>query len=99
MMRPTRLKTDLEAAEISRRDRAFQRESIDEQRERAKKTARLRALRLAKEAADRKAAESVAAEKAAAKAKVPAKKKRLIKRRQATENSAAAIPDADPAGS
>ena len=99
MMRPTRSTTDLEAAEMSRRNKAFQRESANEQVERAKKTARLRALSLAKEAADRKAAESVAADKAAAKAKVPAKKKRLIKRGQATENSAAAIPDAGPAGS
>ena len=99
MMRPTRSKTDLEAAEISRRDRAFQRESVDEQVERAKKTARLRALRLAKEAAERELAESVAAETAAAKAKVPAKKARLIKRGPATGDSAAARPDADPAGS
>ena len=99
MMRPARSTMELRSAEMSRRDRAFQKESVNEQQERAKKTARLRALRLAKEAADREAAESVAAENAAAKAKVPAKKTRLIKRRQATESSATAIPDADPAGS
>ncbi len=99
MMRPTRSKTELETPETSRRDRAFQRESVNEQVERAKKTARLRALRLAKEAADRELAESLAAEKAVAKATVPAKETRLIKRRQATENSVAAIPDAHPAGS
>lgn len=88
MMRPTRSKTGLEAAGLSRRDRAFQRESVNEQGERAKKTACLRAFRLAKEVA----------EKTAAKAKVPAKKTRLIKHRQATENCAAAISDADLAG-
>jgi hypothetical protein len=99
MIRPTRSKTDLKAAEISRRDRAFQRESVDEKQERAMKTARLRALRLAKEAAEREQAKSHAAEKAAAKVKVPAKKARLIKRRPATGDSAAARPDADPAGS
>ncbi|MDH3660572.1 MAG: hypothetical protein OEU92_11195 [Alphaproteobacteria bacterium] len=99
MMRPTKSKTELRAVEKSRRDRAFQRESFNEQEERANKTARLRGLRLAKEAADRELAKSLAAEKAAAKAKVPAKKMRLIKRRQASENSAAAIPGVDPAGS
>ena len=98
-MRPTRSKTELRSAEKSRRDRAFQRESVNEQEERANKTARLRGLRLAKEAADRELAKSLADEKAAANAKMPAKKARLIKRKPATEDSAATIPEADPAGS
>lgn len=89
MMRPTRSKTELRSAEKSNQNRAFQWESVNEQEERANKTMRLRALHLAKEAA----------EKATAKAKVPAKKARLIMRRQASKNSAAAIPGVDPAGS
>ncbi len=103
MMRSTKSKTELRSAEKSRRDRAFQRESVNEQEERANKTARLRGLRLAKEAADRELAKSQAAEKGAAeaeaKAKTPAKKARLIKRKSATEDRAAALPDADPAES
>lgn len=98
-MRPTRPKTEVRPAEMSRRDRAFQKESVNEQEERANKTARLRALRLAKEAVEREQAEVLAAEKAAARAKVPAKKARLIKRRPATGNSAVIKPNADPAGS
>ena len=99
MMRPTRSKAELRAAEISRRDRAFQKESVNEREERAKKTARLRALRLANEADERELAKLLAAEKAAAMAKVPAKKARLIKRKPAAEDRAATIPEADPAGS
>ena len=99
MMRPTKSKTELRAAEISRRDRAFQKESVNEREERANKTARLRALRLAKEADERELAKSLAAEKAAAKAKMPAKKARLIKRKPAAEDRGATIPEADPAGS
>ncbi len=98
-MRPTRSKTELSSAEKVRRDRAFQRESVNEQEERANKTARLRGLRLAKEAADREQAKSLAAEKAAAKAKIPAKKARLIKRKPATADRAATIPEAGSAGS
>lgn len=99
MMRLTRPKTEVRSAEMSRRDRAFQKESVNEQEERANKTARLRTLRLAKEAVEREQAEVLAAEKAAARAKVPAKKARLIKRSPATGNSAAIKPNADPAGS
>ncbi|MGI9452770.1 MAG: hypothetical protein ACR2QH_19340 [Geminicoccaceae bacterium] len=99
MMRPTRSKAELRAAEISRRDRAFQKESVNEREERAKKTARLRALRLAKEADERELAKRLAAEKAAAMAKVPAGKARSDKRRPATEDSASAPPNADLAGS
>lgn len=99
MTSSTKSKTELRAAEKNRRDRAFQKESVNEQQERASKTARLRALRLAKEAADRELAESLAVEKAAAKAKAPAKKRRLIKRKPVIGDGAPAMPDADPAGS
>ncbi|MGH1483369.1 MAG: hypothetical protein ACRBM6_32495 [Geminicoccales bacterium] len=99
MMRPTRSKAKLRAAEISRRDRAFQKESVNEREERTRKTAHLRALRLAKEADEHELAERLAAEKAAAMVNVPAKEARLIKRKPAAEDRAATISEADPAGS
>lgn len=63
----------------SQRDMALLKERNELQAQREKKTARLRALRLAKEAADREAAEKEAAERAAAKVKTPAKRARAAK--------------------
>lgn len=96
MMRPTRSKTDLKTAEMNKRDKAFQKEQAKEQEERASNTARLRALRLAKEAAEREQVESLATEQVAAKASAPAKKARLVKRTPATENRATGRPNATP---
>ena len=56
MMRPTRSTTEQRSAGIICQDRAFQKESANEQEERANKTARMRALRRAKEASEREAA-------------------------------------------
>ena len=65
-MRTTRSSPQRRAADIAARDRAVMQEIEKEQKARDKKTARLRALRLAKEAADREGLAKAEAERLAA---------------------------------
>ena len=62
-MRNTRSSPQRRAADLAARDRTVMKELQKEQEERDKKTARLRALRLAKEAADKESAEKADAER------------------------------------
>lgn len=80
MMRATKSKAELRSAETNRHDKVFWQELLKEREERASKTARLRALRLAKEASEREAEERLTVEQAAAKTTSFARKARLIKR-------------------
>lgn len=58
-------------------------------RKRTEKMARLRALRLAKEASDQEAADKLAAEEAAEAAKAPPKRKKAAPKRKKPEPTAA----------
>ena len=62
-MQTNRSSPQRRAAELATRDRAVMQEIQKEQQARDKKTARLRALRLAKEAADKETAERAKAER------------------------------------
>lgn len=97
MMRATKSKAELKSAERNQRDKMFWQGLQKEQEERAAKTMRLRALRLAKEASEREAAEKLAVEEAAAKSKSPTKKARLVKPRSTAEGVAATTRN-DPRG-
>ena len=97
MMRATKSKTELRSAEKNQRDKIFWQGLHKEQEERAAKTKRLRALRLAKEASEREEAEKLAVEEAAAKPKSPTKKVRLVKRRSTAEGVVATTRN-DPTG-
>ncbi len=65
-MRATKSNPQRRAADLATRDRAVMQEIEKEQKARDKKTARLRALRLAKEAADKEGTEKAKAERLAA---------------------------------
>jgi hypothetical protein len=64
MMRAIKSKNEQRLASLNQRNQAIHTQLQEEQKKRDEKTARLRALRLAKEATDRKAAELLALEKA-----------------------------------
>jgi hypothetical protein len=72
---------------LNRRDQAIHNQLEEEQKKRDEKTAKLRALRLAKEATDRKAADLLALEKADIKAKLTAKEARRGKSKTAARKS------------
>ena len=80
MMRATKTKAESRFAETNHLEKAFQQELLKEQEERAAKTARLRALRLTKEAREREAQDQQSREQIVAESKSSAKKARLIKR-------------------
>ena len=86
-MRAIKSKSEQRLASLNRRDQAIHTQLEEEQKKRDEKTAKLRALRLAKEAADRKAAELLALEKADIKAKLTAKEARRGKSTTATRQS------------
>ena len=67
MANPARTKAEEKFAAAQKRYKEVQKERDKEQQKQADQMAKLRALRLAKEAADKEAAEKAAAEKAAAK--------------------------------
>ncbi len=96
-MSAAKSKTELKSAEKNQRDKMFWQGLQKEQEERAAKTTRLRALRLAKEASELEAAEKLAVEEAAAKSKSPAEKVRLVKRRP-TGEGVATTTRIDPTG-
>lgn len=75
MPKSAKSKAEAHFTATQRKDQQFLKERDKAQQERAEHTARLRALRLAKEAADREAAEKTAAEKGARKAASKASKK------------------------
>ena len=87
MMRAIKSKSEQRLASLNRRDQAIHTQLEEEQKKRDEKTAKLRALRLAKEAADRKAAELLALEKADIKAKLTAKEARRGKPKSAARQS------------
>lgn len=73
MVKPARSKAEERFATVGRRGKRALSEMEQSWRERQEKLERLRALRLAKEAADKKAAEKAAAKKTAAKNKKPSR--------------------------
>lgn len=86
-MRAIRSNSEQRLASLNRRDQAIHTQLEEEQKKRTEKTAKLRALRLAKEAADREAAELQALEKADIKAKLTAKEARRGKLKMAARQS------------
>ena len=73
MVESVKSRAEEKFAAIQKKDKQAMNEKKKALQERAEHRARLRALRLAKEAADKKAAEEAAAEKAAAKKKKPSR--------------------------
>ena len=69
MVESVKSRADKQFAATQKKDKQALKGKKKEQQERAEHVANLKALRLAKEAADKEAAEEVAAEKAAAKKK------------------------------
>ena len=69
MMKSTRSKAEAQFAATQKKDKQVVKAKEKARLERAEQVAKLRELRLAKEAADKEAAEKAAAEKAAAKKK------------------------------
>ncbi|MGI9452768.1 MAG: hypothetical protein ACR2QH_19330 [Geminicoccaceae bacterium] len=87
MMHAIKSKNEQRLASLNQRNQAIHTQLQEEQKKRDEKTARLRALRLAKEATDRKAAELLALEKADIKAKMNAKEARRNKPKLAARQS------------
>ncbi len=81
MQMAVRSRAEEQFAATQKKAKQALKEKDKEQRERAEHIAKLRALRLAKEAADKEAADKEAAEKAAAKKKKPSKSPK-VRRRQ-----------------
>ena len=73
MVKSVKSRAEEQFAAIQKKDKQALKEKEKALQERAEHVARLRALRLAKEADDKKAAEEAAAEKAAAKNKKPSR--------------------------
>ena len=73
MLKSGKSRAEEQFAAIQKKDKQALKEKEKARQESAEHVARLRALRLAKEAADKKAAEKAAAEKAAAKTKKPSR--------------------------
>ncbi len=73
MLKSGKSRAEEQFAAIQKKDKQALKEKEKARQESADHVARLRALRLAKEAADKKAAEKAAAEKAAAKTKKPSR--------------------------
>ena len=73
MLKSGRSRAEEQFAATQKKDKQALKEKEKARQERAEHVAKLRALRLAKEAADKKAAEKAAAEKAAAKNKKPSR--------------------------
>ena len=73
MLKSVKSKAEKQFAATLKKDKQALKEKEKALQERAEHVARLRALRLAKEAADKKAAEEAAAEKAAAKKQKPSR--------------------------
>ena len=69
MAKSAKSRAEVQFAATQKRDKQFLKEKEKAQQELVERVAKLRALRLAKEAADKEAAEQAAAEKAAAKSK------------------------------
>lgn len=86
-MRAIKSKSEQRLASLNRRAQAIHKELEEEQKKRDEKTAKLRALRLAKEATDRKTADLLALEKADIKAKLTAKEARRGKSKTAARKS------------
>ncbi len=87
MMHAIKSKNEQRLASLNQRNQAIHTQLQEEQKKRDEKTAKLRALRLAKEAADRKAAELLALEKADIEAKMNAKEARRNKSKLAARQS------------
>ncbi len=73
MLKRTKSKAEEQFAATQKKDKQALKGKKKEQQERAEHVANLKALRLAKDAADKEAAEQEAAEKAAAKNKKPSR--------------------------
>ena len=73
MRKSAKSRAEEQFAAIKKKDKQSLNENEKARQERAEHTARLRALRLAKEAADKEAAEKADTEKAAAKNKKPSR--------------------------
>lgn len=73
MGKSAKSRAEIKFAATQKRDKQFLKEKEKAQQELVERVAKLRALRLAKEAADKEAAEQAAAEKAAAKKKKPSR--------------------------
>ncbi len=86
-MHAIKSKNEQRLASLNQRNQAIHTQLQEEQKKRDEKTAKLRALRLAKEAADRKAAELLALEKADIEAKMNAKEARRNKSKLAARQS------------
>lgn len=86
-MRTIKSKSEQRLASLNRRDQALHAQLEQEQKKRDEKTAKLRALRLAKEATDREAAALLALEKANLKAKLTANEARRGKSKLAAKQS------------
>jgi colicin import membrane protein len=80
MVESVKSKAEEKFAAIQKKDKEALKGKKKALQERAEHVARLRALRLAKEAADKKAAEEAAAEKTAAKNKKPSRLPRAHRR-------------------
>lgn len=77
MLKSVKSRAEEQFAKTQKKDKQALKEKEKERQERAAHVASLKALRLAKEAADNEAAEKAAAEKAAAKGKKSKKPSRL----------------------
>ena len=86
-MHAIKSKSEQRLASLNRRDQALHAQLEEEQKKRDEKTAKLRALRLAKEATDRKTAELLALEKADINAELIAKEARRGKPKAAARQS------------
>ena len=73
MLKSGRSRAEEQFAATQKKDKQALKEKEKARQENAEHVAKLRALRLAKEAADKKAAEKAVAEKAAAKNKMPSR--------------------------
>lgn len=95
MMNRARSKAEEKFAKIKQQDKKALKERMKAQHEITEKVARLRALRLAKEASGKESSDREAADKAAAKSKTPSKSVRATRRKPVIEEKAATEPDID----
>jgi hypothetical protein len=80
MLKSVKSRAEEQFAATQKKDKQALKEKEKERQEIADHVARLRSLRLTKEAADKKAADEVAAEKAAAKNKKPSRSRKAGRR-------------------
>ncbi|MCZ6452802.1 MAG: hypothetical protein O6909_01050 [Alphaproteobacteria bacterium] len=81
MEKSAKSRAEIKFAATQKRDQQFLNEKEKAQQELVERVAKLRALRLAKEAADKEAAEQAAAEKAVAKKKKPLRSAKGLSRK------------------